>query len=358
MNTTVQETMAAKTSFIELPSLTASHITPPISISNTQFALATDKSSSKLKTFNSITKTWTDFDYSKVLEIADKPQYEEDFRFFYGFNYHTLSYDEINNKYYIYSKKYLLQIDMNKSDENLELYVNPFCSVGRDPVSVFVDGKLHIIGGYHSNLHIIFNPKTKKWIKHHKFAGIKGLSMAALIHVKSKNVLYLMGGYDQQHIFDSSDVIWRYSFVTQKWEHLSVKLPKAGDEFPHFLTTNERYIVVTLKMFDENGNMEVLIFYLDLEMEPLRFIESSFKPKFEASHAIMTGSIEMSRKIVYGYTRLFGQNMIIPLDMIEMIMTFYDQEWVHFFQLDRVYGTIKHLMVSIKDIIPSYCQNN
>ena len=66
-------------------------------------------------------------------------------------------------------------------------------------------------------------------------------------------------------------------------------------------------------------------------MEGLRLIESQFKPKFQVEHAITTRNIEISRKSVNGYARLFVQDEIDPLDIIEMILTFHGPEWVHFF---------------------------
>ena len=136
---------------------------------------------------------------------------------------------------------------------------------------------------------------------------------------------------------------------------MSIELPVIDMLLPHFLTTDERYVVVTSKMLDEK---RFVVFYLDLNMEPLMFIESPFKPEFEAQYAIMTGNICLSRKIVHGYNRLFVEEMFIPLDMIEMIVTFYDEELVHFFErVDKDY-THKHMVVSIKDIIPSYGRTN
>ena len=326
---------------IPLPSIRADYITTPINISRTKFALATAMAT--LNIFDSITKTWTDLSYLGVRRIAERQGFRD-------FNYedNTLSYDKINNKCYIYSEQLLLQIDMNKSDKNLKLYVSPFGDVGLNLASVFHEDKLHIIGAQ-SYGHIIFDLKTTEWIKQ-MHPAFRSIIPGALMHVKSKNVLYLMGGYDYRQ-FKTLDKIWKYSFDVQKWECLSIKLPVRASCLPYFLTMDERYIVVTLKV----------VFYLDLEKEPLMFIESPFKPEFEAQHAIMTSTvnIEMSRKIVYGYKRLYVDEMFIPLDVIEMILTFYNEELVHFFASDQKEDYIhKHLMVNIKDIIPFYGQNN
>ena len=340
---TAFKAITAEMNNIPLPSILSDYITTPINISRRKFALATALAT--LKIFDSITKTWTDLDYWEVKRIS----HEKGFNDFYV-TCQTLSYDKINNKCYIYSKELLLQIDMNKSDENLKLYKSPFGDVGMHLASVFHDEKLHIIGARDYG-HIIFDTKTTEWIKHmhHEFVNIVP---GALVHVKSKNVLYLMGGYDYDH-WEHLDKIWKYSFDVQKWECLFIKLPVGDVGLPYFLTMDERYIVVTLTKRD--NNREQVVFYLDLEKEPLMFIQSPFKPKFEAEYAIMTGEIEMSRKIVYGYKRLFVEEMFISLDVIEMILTFYAEELVHFFIRDEEEDCIyKHLMVSIKDIIPSY----
>ena len=92
---------------------------------------------------------------------------------------------------------------MNKCNQNLKLYKCPFNDLGLSPVSVFHDGKLHIMGGDENCYHITFDPVTTEWLKDYKFMEIEG---AALIHVESKNVLYLIGGYVQGQ-YESSDKI-------------------------------------------------------------------------------------------------------------------------------------------------------
>ena len=85
-----------------------------------------------------------------------------------------------------------------------------------------MDNQLHIIGGYDSKKHIIFDPVTKKFIDHYSFDmdGVKyGLSGPGLVYVKNKKLLYLMGGYDDGGETEQErrlDKIWRYLEIDKK----------------------------------------------------------------------------------------------------------------------------------------------
>ena len=241
----------------------------------------------KLLKFDSITREWTLlFDYISMYRYAVK-QYSE----FIGFDYHTLSYDIINDKYFIYSANYLLVIDLNLDQESkAKLYKNPIIDTGIYPKSVVINGILHIIGGHDSHEHITFDPKNEKFVEIHAFPHlVTGISGPGLIHVRSKNILLSFGGYDAEQDETLLDIIRLYSITDNKWNDLSLKMPILGSHFPIFMTPNERYIVMSL--FCDN---EQRLFYLDLDVDDLNYmqfkeIEHIKTPEGYLRHAIMSG---------------------------------------------------------------------
>ena len=67
-----------------------------------------------------------------------------------------LSYDKDNNIYYMTTYKgSVIEIDMNS--QQMSLCQSPYGSTGINPVTIFINGKLHIIGGFDNNKHFIFD---------------------------------------------------------------------------------------------------------------------------------------------------------------------------------------------------------
>ena len=246
---------STKCSFIQRESISTNPITYPIKISANEFVFAAENGLlCKLIKFSSNTQSCQElFDFSNYRDCNGFTR--ELFRGFSGFSYGTLSHDKTKNIYYLYAGECLLEI--NIITKTMEIYKNLIfedCVTSVTPVSVFMDDKLHIIGGHDSNKHAIFDPKTKTFIEHYCFDvdGVKhGLSGPGLVYAESKKMLYLMGGYDCGHQIVQErnlDKIWRYSVFDKKWEYLSLTLPVGSSDFPHLITPNERFIVVMLAM--------------------------------------------------------------------------------------------------------------
>ena len=115
----------------------------------------------------------------------------------WNFDFHSLSYDKSNDKYYITSHNgSLLEIDIKTNTAKFYKY-HAHIEFGIDPESIFIDGKLSIICGHDSNRHLIFDPETAIWTTHHIFKELKtGNSAPGLIHIPSQNIVYVMGGYN------------------------------------------------------------------------------------------------------------------------------------------------------------------
>jgi len=341
-------------------------ITAIVRITHSQFVVATNSDTSQLLMFDSKSRKWQSlFDYSVPIAGGENMVGFE-------FDYHTLSYNKSNGTYYIFRNRDLAEINMNMEGK-IKFYISPFDRSGIDPVSYVVDNKLHIIGGYCNKCHIIFDTETKEWTKQHTFKGVnEGISGAAIIYVPWQKMLYLLGGYshnnDYQQEMDLNprlDKIWRYSLDSGKWQCLALKLPAGNNDFPHFLTTNQRYIVLMDRGRDGFGNIQYFrIIYLDLKSPELQFIESPLKVTEElqdAEHAVMTGDLVRGKLVICGYLR--SQNIVIPKDLFEIVVKFFDAELVHFMVGKRGYddewlgsepSIYRHWIVKIENIIPSY----
>eukprot|EP01084_Bolivina_argentea_P015786 29566_1 len=333
----------------------------PIKISNNEFVMRIRISDdNKLILFNSITKSWSEFYTNSEFEWP---------------SYCISSYDKENNKYYVISGYHtIFEIDIN-SKQSIKHHHMPFS--GLKAVCVLINDKLHIIGGALSNNHLIFDTKTKQFIQHYIFHELRTLMSPGLIYVKSKQFLYLIGGYnespdntgdnlsesesdsnDNDNGFGYLDKIWKYSINDKKWEYLLITLPQTPSEvYPYFLTTNERYIVVMLPLIPFGKHR--CFYYLDLEDESKGFIQSLYKLSFSGvyiEYAVMTGNKDRDRLCVYGYMR----SIRMPYsDILEIIVEFYNESVVHLFEreFDSEMFKLKcwnHLIVNISDIIPSY----
>ena len=174
--------------------------------------------------------------------------------------------------------------------------------------------------------------------------------------LRLQNDDYLFGGFDDGET-NHSDQILKYDVDQQRWNELKVKLPHPTDNFPIFVTTNERYIVMLL--YENDG---YIVYYLDLNKGNLtEFEKSEYKPPFNwVERAVMTGNCGEDRVVVNGYLRgVLGEDLLnlVPNEIFEMVLEWYRvRGYVHFFQPDESDGwnSYKHSMVNIMHIIPNY----
>ena len=213
---------------------------------------------------------------------------------------------------------------------------------------------MHIIGGHDSNKYITFDPNNEKFTEIHSFPDLStGIPGSGLIHVRSKNILLLFGGYDADHEPSHLDIIKHYSIMDNKWHDLSLRLPSRDSDYPIFISPNEKYIVMNLSHDNEEK-----WFYLDLEIDDLNCMEFKEIDHIETPvgytyHALMAGDRMRSNLTVYGFIR---EMMIdIPDDMFREIVRWYDEKYVHFFQQkDNDFDSYRHYIININDLIPNY----
>jgi len=134
----------------------------------------------------------------------------------------------------------LTTFDMDKQTAN---HVN-IKDVGSDPQCVILDDQLHIIGGYNSNKHYIYNPNTNELEEMYEFQDLGfGVYEHRLCHIKSQNRLLLFGGKKFGELMDK---MWEYQIDNKLWKKLDIKLPRPCRKMGTLLTMNERYLIMNL----------------------------------------------------------------------------------------------------------------
>ena len=228
-------------------------------------------------------------------------------------------------------------------------------------VWVFVKGKLHILGGIRDDMfHIVFDSTIKSFTSQHVHeftAWSAGNSSPALIHVKSKNELLLLGG----HGYRFQDGIWQCkldgnkSERAQLWNKLLMKLPRNNSsDFRYLLTNNDRFIICI-------NSRDSHIFYWEIDGGIDEWNISSIDWDIEGTptHFVMTGDIEYDFKIVNGFIRNITRNTVImeviedySKQIVNEIMKWFCIEELHVFDFGSMVDV--HWKCDIQQIIPSY----
>ena len=361
--------------FTELPNAPYGSFITPKRISNSEFVTATNESmtgENRLVKFNAMMNSWEELlDYSGWRTCSDKR--DSKFSGLYNIDYQDFVLHD--NTCYIIRDNYVIEIDIITNKIRLHANEIEGARSGINPVMASHNDKLHIIGGFHSKKHTIFDTQTKQFTDNHTFQELfHGISSAALIHIKSKRMLYLMGGYDQGEN-QNMDKVWRCFLNDDEgfsWEYLSLKLPIGDNRFPYLLTTNERYVVVLLSESDPNKwaddddsddgtEGKYSFYYLDLESDEMemKFIKSPLSTgTISGSHMVMTGNYEESKLIIDGYIRRLTmcRDLMIPDEIMGVITSYYDEEIVHLFWRGEAdnFENMHHWMINIAKIIPEY----
>ena len=142
--------------------------------------------------------------------------------------------------------------------------------IGIRPAIRFMNGELHIIGGFQNGNHFVWDDykKTLKLL-HCIQKSNRGLAGGSLIHIPSQDKLLLIGGYDYGDR-TKTDTIRVYSTKDNEWKELLnengdvIKLPLGLSGFGCILTRDERYIVIIGVTSGTTGGEEINIHHLDL----------------------------------------------------------------------------------------------
>ena len=218
--------------------------------------------------------------------------------------------------------KYNNMVNINMETKQFKIIKSDARNVGMWPKLLFIDDQLHVIGGSRNKCHLIWNQNEKKFDPPiFTFDEWKnGVYGHGAVFVKKKRIVYVFGGYN----FDGVGYLftfWKCEVDKgYEWTKLAITAEIKMYYRAYMLTSDERYIVIF-------GAKKVCL--LDTNEEKCHYYDS------ELMYASMnSGLLSSSNKnifVVGGYIRNVVKefDMIIPVDVIGIIETYYNIDMVY-----------------------------
>ena len=210
-------------------------------------------------------------------------------------------------------------------------YELPSQSIDGSSALIAVDSGCHVIGGFNSDSHNIWNHKQKRLNHIHTFHGLKGRGWNGFgfVYIPRKKELVCFGGYEWGNCC-SSDKIWRHSLQTGKWTMLNdVKLPQKMHGFGTVITKNQNHILLLGGFAVGDGDINS-IHVLDLKSEKIS--QSDIKLPFKGQcRSIIMENKEENNLLVNGFCRtsMDMYSMNIPFALISFIAIWHSVEYIH-----------------------------
>ena len=122
---------------------------------------------------------------------------------------------------------------------------------------IVIDHKLHLIGGDHNTEHFMWNDAKNKpntFQRIHKFNDyVTGCENPGYIHIESKNMLLLFGGYDEgrpYYLREKPFKIFCYNdFIgtgTGEWkQYKNMTMPCNINAYGFVRTDDDKYVILT-----------------------------------------------------------------------------------------------------------------
>ena len=314
-------------------------------INNCEFIVATEKDSIEdededsvhgLYIFNVFTKAWTlFFEYPKK-ELIVEPE---------------IVFDKDTNKLHLWhtyiedGPKQFMHIDMMTKK-----YISDTYDLGRYEENIVnLKDDIHLIGGWQSINHIKYNKLNKKFTEIHRFKQFEILYGTLSVYIESKNVILIIGGSTRAIITKKKDRhvgVYEYSLKTMKWRKIE------GIDYAYhvgnaLLTMDERHIILIPtygSILDERNTIFVLDI-LDGEYQYEYVLRKSKieLPTTELSRfhmrgnrmCALTGDRSFDEKLILAFIRdlYHDETRLIPLDIMSMIVSFYNCEVLHYLQI-------------------------
>ena len=273
--------------------------------------------------------------------------YPEDFKS----TAHRFCYDSINNIIYLAGLDKRLYI-FNLDERQMNIIENvPY--LGCNPSLLMINNQCHIILGSRSQFHWKYNSETKKIDKISQFTHLSaGLHKHGIVHIKSKNMLLLFGGYDpdQGHQFDD---IWKFDlsqlnkdYKENKWIKIDdIKLPLKMSSFAWILSKNENYLVTFSGYSKAHEKRIKNIFILNLKEN--KFYCSKVQwTKNRVLNAVLMHD-QCSDVLIAGFIRKISDeyNINIPPELMYLFAMYIVSETVHLIDPNC------HYAVELNDIL-------
>ena len=250
-----------------------------------------------------------------------------------------LSYNSQTQQIFFYVNGIFSIYNLNNNKDNkimnqnvdLNVYNNSFLVVNND---------IHLIGGYTNKDHMIWDDKKKQFESQYTFNHLQlCLEHAGFIHIASRNMLLLMGGYDAGCVKYLDD-IWRYSLDQKRWEKLPHKLPMKCQSSAFVITLDEKYII----MFGgiQEGQPPTKDIYI-MDVDTFQFNKSKIECPDDGKanyfskmfNAVIVSNRKKVDLVIYGFIKdcwrdkSFQHVAYPPDDVMEMVKLWYTVDDIH-----------------------------
>ena len=231
-----------------------------------------------------------------------------------------ICYDSITNTLWLYGETPNM-VKINMKTKEFVIIQHDRKYVGTWPKLLFIDNKLHVIGGSDNTDHLVWNEDKKQFETIFTFPEwSNGNYGHGVVYVKSKRLLYVFGGLDYGS-FTFFHEFWRCEIDDNyKWTKLQTKVDGGIYQNAYILTHDERYIALirseSIRLFDTN----------DEKLREVGISSKTFDPLSTISMGIV-GRDEKDEGMISGYAKLF--NIMIPIELIDLIGQYFGSNMVY-----------------------------
>eukprot|EP01084_Bolivina_argentea_P196140 336297_1 len=256
-----------------------------IKINDFEFAACSLGATECIQKYNTINNKWAKW---INVENASERDFDHNICMVFDINQHKL-YMHTKNKFIIFNTK-------QNTQQIYNVLFKPHRHMGYTK-SVLVDGKYHVIGGI-CNKHTIWNEKQDRFDIQHEFNAVTAKTIHALIYLRSKKIILLIGGISDNHI---TNTIYSFDTIALKWRKLKQTFLVAEIFTYVFIATrNDEYVIFfggTKKSFDIDN------IYI-LNTNTMKFTESQVKcPRIVPFKAINMNNAKREQLLCFGYIR-------------------------------------------------------
>lgn len=281
-----------------------------------------------------------------------------------GWSYHqrieklTTSIVDLHSASLLQSSSYSVSIDEHDGETRRKSRCE-WHQHRRHLAMVSVHGIIHKVDGMHSiwiETKSSWEPiKVSREFRRYNSATVD----VTLIHVPSKDIVLMIGGYHQSGDIDwnKKTIIWQYRVTSGMWEemkdqqHNSVELEPG--EYDAVLSSNERFVIIVRKECDYH--FQILEFG---DNDQCKLWQSPFVLPEPVVVMTKSGGSSEIQVLVFGWIRKHRAAALVPKSImtlisewcppssVEMIHCFTEVSW------DLGYAR-KHLMIPLTDIVCS-----
>lgn len=276
------------------------------------------------------------------------------------------------NKLYLFSsftgslKFYIYDLDNNNTTK--EWLEKESKILPSNAARISIKDKIHFIGGYQCNKHLIWNPDKDEIITVHEFTEYGEMQVISAVYIPSKQTILAIGGWDD--INNTVVGIWRcrikMDMELDKYKYEWKKLFDT-DVFDHYslhalLSCDQQYVVLAGGWHKGTGASDK-IFILDISSQnenEYKINECAIKlPLKGINNLIRFGDSLRDRLLVIGWikrlfnTKKFAKLNVPPMEIMELISCWYNGDTLHWFSEDK---PADHYSIELGEILSSLKQ--